>query len=785
MSGSHLLSLPKIATALILVTAGAPAALPSAGHAYLEKHCFDCHDGTTQKGGLNLADLPADLSKPHVMQAWTDVFDRIARGEMPPKKKPRPEPAATAALLATLKQSLTAADAARRGVEGRVVLRRLNRAQYEHTMRDLLGIELELSELLPEDTSSMGFDDIGEALHTSSVLMERYLEAADVALDAALATGPKPASKAIKVAMIPVKVGPKDYRLRAGAFAKPDDSLIYVSSDVPIICDRFRAPVAGRYRVRISASAFQSPAGPQTFGVYVGAFDGRSPKTWLTGHYDVTGETPTVIEFEYHLPVKGTIKIAPHGLGRREILDQAQPYDGPGLTVHSVEFEGPLDAWPPVAQAKMFGNLDLAKGTLAEARKALTWFAPRAFRRPVADAEVEPYVALVKAQLDAGIPFPKAIRAGLKGILCSLDFLFLKERTGPLTDLQVAARLSYFLWSSAPDDELLRAAALGTLTRPAVMRAQVERMLADPKAHRFTEDFTGQWLLLRLLDFTTPDKKLFPEHDELLQSSMIGETQCFFEELIAKDLSVLNVVDSDFAMLNGRLAEHYGIPGVSGQEIHRVALPPGTHRGGVMTQASVLKVTANGTNTSPVVRGAWVLRNIIGRPPKPPPPNVPAIEPDIRGAKTIREQLDKHRALESCSSCHNQMDPPGMALESFDVIGGWRENYRALGSGKRVKASVAGKPVGYSLGPPVDASDALTDGRKFANIDEFKKLLLADPDQVVRTLAEKLLVYSTGGVLGFADREVVDGIVARLRTKHNGLRALIHEITLSRTFLTK
>jgi hypothetical protein len=318
-----------------------------------------------------------------------------------------------------------------------------------------------------------------------------------------------------------------------------------------------------------------------------------------------------------------------------------------------------------------------------------------------------------------------------------------------------------------------------------VLRAQVERMLADPKAKRFVKNFLGQWLDLRLIDDTTPDKQLYPEFDELLQVSMIAETEGFFAELLGKDLGTSNFVDSDFAILNERLARHYGIEGVLGQELRRVPLPAGSHRGGLLAQAAVLKVTANGTNTSPVVRGAWVLENLLGQPVPPPPPDVPAVEPDIRGAVTIREQLAKHRQQASCATCHRKMDPAGFALENFDVIGGWREHYRSLAVGEKVRAKVDGLQVKYLEGRPVEAADELADGRRFADVDELKKLLLADRAQIARCVAGKLLTYATGGGPTFADRQAIDRIVERSQKSDFGLRTIVHEVVQSPAFLDK
>ena len=318
-------------------------------------------------------------------------------------------------------------------------------------------------------------------------------------------------------------------------------------------------------------------------------------------------------------------------------------------------------------------------------------------------------------------------------------------------------------------------------------------MLASPRSRAFVENFVGQWLELRQIDFTLPDRKLYPEFDDILKASMISETHEFFAQLLRDDGKLNNFIHSDFLMLNRRLAEHYQIAGVTGEDFHRVPLPPGSHRGGVLTQASVLKVTANGTATSPVMRGA------LGRPsgcsaktsPPPPPPMSHAFEPDTRGASTIREQLAKHRSLATCASCHAKIDPPGFALESFDAIGGWRDRYRAERGSSVERADVLkGKFRGrdiweYRLGPAVDASGKLADGKEFKNIDEFKKLLMEREDQVARNLARNLFVYATGAGIQFADRDVLEEILARVNASNGGLRSLVQEIVQSSTFQSK
>lgn len=420
-----------------------------------------------------------------------------------------------------------------------------------------------------------------------------------------------------------------------------------------------------------------------------------------------------------------------------------------------------------------------------DAKRLLTSFAQAAFRGAPTDAK--PYVRLVHRWLDEGVDFAQAMRAGYKAMLTSPAFLYHQGgSTEPmLAPHEIAERLAFFLWGSMPDQTLLQA----DLSDPQVLHAQAERLLRDPKAERFLDSFLGQWLDLRQLDFTAPDSDLYPEFSELLHWSIGEETRVFVRELLEHDLSVRNIVDSDFAMLNDTLARHYGIPGVNGSELQKVKLPADSVRGGVLTQASVLKVTANGTTTSPVVRGKWVLERIMGEPPDPPPPGVPAIEPDIRGAVTVQQQLEQHRSVESCAACHVKIDPPGVALESFDVIGGWRTTYRAMKRDReagRIKyLPDAPPPILYSEGLPVNSSDQLADGREFQDIRDFKQLLLADPDQIARTVAEKLVVYATGAPISFADRAEIDHIVAATQANGHGFRSLIHAVVQSKFFKTR
>jgi mono/diheme cytochrome c family protein len=792
--------LPALTFVLLALPSGVaepPPAQKSADpfRAFLTTHCHACHSGEKPKGDFSLDKLGPDFENPANRERWRAALARVRAGEMPPKAKPRPAEKDVQALAKWIE---TKAETARLA-HGRAVLRRLNRVEYQNTVRDLLGIHVDLQETLPADSSANGFDNSGDALHVSSFLMEKYLEAADTALGLAIANNPQP------------QVVKKRYSLKDQHHVKTttekvyrieDDTVTLFSSSAwnAVHVYQFYPPDRGRYRFRISAAAVQSGGKPVTYCVSVTG-KRQAGKSGFVGYFDAPAEKPTVVEFVEFMEPRTTIHILPYGLPNAQTVHKigADKYEGPGLAVQFVEVEGPLhDAWPPASHQRIFGDLEqkpspvfnnskhvevVSSNPEADAEKVLRAFARRAFRRAVTDADLKPFLNLVKSKLDAKQSFEKAVRVGLAAIMASPDFLFLREKPGKLDDFALASRLSYFLWSTMPDDELLALAEKGGLSHPETLRSQVERMLKHPRAVAFTENFVGQWLGLRDIDFTEPSHLLYPEYDHLLKVSMIRETELFFAEVLKDDLSLTNFVASDFTMLNARLARHYGLPAVDGFSLRKVTLPKDSHRGGVLTQASVLKVTANGTTTSPVTRGVWVMDRILGMPPPKPPADVPAIEPDIRGATTIREQLAKHRQDPSCATCHSRFDPAGFALESFDVIGGWRDNYRTTGNGKPV--IVDGRRMPYHEGKKVDPSDVMPDGSKFATVDEFKQLVLKDKDQLARALAVKLLTYATGAIPEATDKAEIETIVRKVRETDYGFRGLVHAVVQSKVFQTK
>ncbi|NQV24648.1 MAG: DUF1592 domain-containing protein, partial [Rhodopirellula sp.] len=387
--------------------------------------------------------------------------------------------------------------------------------------------------------------------------------------------------------------------------------------------------------------------------------------------------------------------------------------------------------------------------------------------------EVSPYIEMVLADLDAGVPLLDALRGGYRAVLCSPRFLYFHETSGPLDDYAVAARLSYFLWNTMPDAQLLKQAEAGNLTKPWAVQQQVERMLADERGKQFVRDFAAEWLDLSLIDFTEPDPRMFRDFDIVVQQSMLDETHQFLQTMVDENLSVGTLIDSDFTFLNSRLARFYKIEGVWGDELQRVPLKSEHHRGGMLTHGSILKVTANGTTTSPVIRGLWVSERLLGVHVPPPPQNVPAIEPDIRGAKSIREMLAKHRAEDSCASCHTKIDPPGFALENFNPAGQWRNTYYAEKQNKKFRPK------------PIDASYDMPDGRHFEDLESFQKLVLAKPEVLASNVAEKLITYGTGTPVTFADRYAVDQIVEKCAESDYGFRSLLAAVASHRVFMTK
>jgi len=753
----------------------------------LQAHCGTCHQGAKAPGGIDLSAFDAGWSDPR----WVRIHDAVRDGVMPPNGGL--QSGDRIALLRAIAQPLTAFESKR----DRSVLRRLNRYEYESTLRDVLQAPwLQLKDGLPEDGLVARFNKSGNALDISHVQMARYMETAEQALRAVLKASRTPVASTRYYArdqqtfLRRMRYGPfNNHPERAtipvlGFDAQPD----VLNEKVPLTnsadreseafvttagtytgnnyhFDKFIAPAGGRYKLRFNAYSIwvhtiwgpvnhktrpawwrpdreRTSKGRTVEPVSLYALARGGEKRFI-GSFDVSPE-PGVQELEVTLLEGESIQPDAARLFRSRPGFHGNPESTkegtPGVAYRWMEVEGPVKQ--PV-------HFDMT-GDVAVAMRA---FMTRVYRRAPADAEVARYTAIARNDR----------LAGFTAVLCSPGFLYLEETPGRLKAEALAARQSYFLSHTRPTG------------------ASFDKLLEDPS--RFVNPFLDYWLDLRKLGDTTPDVTLYPDYylDDLLTESSLFETQLFVQELIKRDLPVRNLIDSRFTFLNAHLARHYGIAGVEGVKMRRVDLPEGSVRGGLLTQASVLKLTANGTTTSPVLRGAWIMERIVGDPSPPPPSGVPAVEPDTRGATTIRQQLDKHRSIASCAACHRKIDPPGFALESFDVFGAWRERYRSTDDGEAVKGiGKNGHDFTFKLGLPVDAS-----GDGFRDISGFKKLLLQDERKIARNVVNQLVTYATGAPVRFSDRTAVEAILDRAKPSNYGFRTLMREVVQSPLFTHK
>jgi hypothetical protein len=762
---------------------------------FLARHCADCHTGPDAEAGFALASLALDADSPAGDRSWATLIDRVAHGEMPPPEAEQPTAAERAGFVKQAGGWLAAAIRDRDARLGRVRGRRLTRREVERSLHAVLGIDIPLAQELPDEGRPGGFTTVAERQSISHHQLQRHLAVVDLALDEAFRRAVTPADELrrdLDVAGI-VRKNPatrcREPELREGRAVVWSSGLIYYGR---LPCTT--APADGWYRFRVTAAGLKPP---ETGGVWCTVHTGLCVSSAPLLEYVTAFEAdpkPKEVAFECWLPKGHMLEIRPGDVTLKRAnfregqvgAGEGDPQNVPGLAIDRLVMEpfhqGPDDDG---VRRLLFGDVPLEadektrrlrpqpKDPKADAAGLVAAFARRAFRRPVADDVVAGYVRLVHDLLAEKTPFPEALRAGYRAILCSSRFLYFTEEPGPLDDHALACRLAYFLTGSPPDDELAGLADTGRLRDPAELRRQADRLLAGGGTERFVEDFAAEWLDLDQIDFTEPDRKLYPGFDAIVQAGMLAETRATLAEAIEANRPVSWLVAADTTWLDGRLARFYGVPDVTGDSLARVQVAPATHRGGLLAQGAILKVTANGNNTSPVVRGAWIGERLLGEEIRPPPGGVPAIEPDIRGTTTIREQLAKHRSDASCASCHKTIDPPGFALENFDPAGRWRDRYLAFDKGKQ------------KAGPPVDPSDTLADGRKFKDFAEFRALLAADPDRLARSLAGHLLVYGSGGELSYADREAVAAIAKAAAKEGHGVRAIIHEVITSPTFTSK
>lgn len=775
------------------VPAAEPAGkqMPPAIGEFLSSNCYDCHQGTDAEAGLDLESLRFDLADE---SHWARIFDRVRDGEMPPADYDAPDQQDREGFLKATGDWLRSRQLARDAELGRVQARRLTRKQIERSLHDLLGIDVPLADQLPEESRSGGFTTVAEGQSMSHFQLERHLAVVDSALDESFRRALTPEDEYARE-FDARAVARRDSRRRTREPEMLDGKAVVWSSGL-VFYGRIpatTAPQSGWYRFTVQVSGLKPPAGGGVWATVRGGLCVSSAPllTHITSFE--AGEQPKTIGFDAWLPARHMLEIRPGDAtlkkarfaGGQVGTGEGGPQNVPGVAIDRITMQrihrgGNDDS----VRRLLFGELKITTDSRGayrvesvapreDAVALMEQFASRAFRRPVTRDQIALYVEQVLAALDEGQELTPALRLGYRALLCSPRFLYFTEMPGKLDDHAIAARLSYLLTGSTPDARLRELADAGKLLDPATIRVEADRLLAGAGSRRFVEDFAAEWLDLDQIDFTEPEGKLFPEFDPIVQQSMLDETHTFLETMLRDNTSVARLFDADFTFLNSRLARFYDIDGVAGDALRRVALRPEDHRGGVLTQGAILKVTANGSNTSPVVRGVWVSERLLGVPIPPPPDNVPAIEPDIRGATTIREQLAKHRGQNSCASCHVKIDPPGFALENFSPAGQWRDRYIQLAGGRR------------TTGAKVDACYSLPDGRKFRNADEFRALIAAEPSKLAANVAEKLLVYGTGAPISFADREAVARILEQTAEDNYGFRSIVHAVVTSPVFLSK
>lgn len=792
--------------ALVGGAAAATGDFTQAVQPFLEQHCNRCHDEKVHKGEFRVDNLSSDFIKGGSAAKWAEVMDRISSGEMPPKKEPKPVAAEAAKVVEWLAARLKEGEAARLAKRERVSFHKLTREEYAHTVRDLLGVTFDYADPtgLSEDDTWNGFGRIGSVLSVSPSHVEKYLAAADTVLaeafpEAVVEKGKKAAdSKKLgrRLRGIDLRGVSNQAELEAQGLADKVRVEMWPGHDLTRASPG-NIPVAGLYRMRVQLSGLKPKNGRAPhLAVYAVNLDRMLHEQDVIAPED----KPIIVEFTTHLPA-GNVNVrfsnetpGPSNLPRSgragnraffstkdgrlpwqmKLTDEAGEPLYPFLIVDWLEWSGPIAEEGPT-----FAQREYLPAELGGAREKLTKLAERAFRRPVSTEEVDRLVKLVESEVKSGEKLESAMKAACQAVLCAKDFLYLVEgrevsgtagKGGRLTEWDLASRLSYFLWSTMPDEALFAAARSGKLHEPGELRAQVQRMLRDPKAARFAEAFPRDWLQLRSVGMFPPDKKLYPDYDAYLEKCMVGETTAFFREVLRQNLSLREFLDSNWTMLNARLADHYKLPEVTGDQFRRVSLRPEDHRGGLLTHAAILSLTSDGTRHRPVHRGKWVMESILGKSPPPPPANVPAIEPTpaTQPKATLRNKLDAHKKNESCAACHAKIDPLGLAFDNYDAIGRWRTE------------EVVGDGIGAN--PKVDASGELIDGRKFVDAAEFRKLLVEDLDKFNAAFIEKLATFALRRVMTVDDRDPLASLAKQSKAADYRLVAVVEALVQSELF---
>jgi mono/diheme cytochrome c family protein len=719
--------------------------------------CGQCHNDTRASGGLNVGDLGTRDSVVRHREEWEQILRRVRDGEMPPPGAARPSDPELEAFVDTIRDALERADAGAPPDPGRVTARRLNRSEYTNTIRDLLGVDFRAENYFPTDDSGDGFDNIGEVLTVSTVLMESYMSAAERIARWAISTD------------LPPEPLVEEYRSREGRIRRVDPGTIEAFH---------RVEYAGEYTVRIGLPGERAPdAKPVTLNLWMDGelLASRQIETRPSGlvYFNPYSEE----EMQVYLPEGDHVFRA--GFTGDDFVSTLAPEevydDRKNKFLNSIIFIGPFPSTVEKESRKKVLVCDPAAGG-ACVERILSTLARRAYRRPVTPEDTASLLRFVEMARADGHSTERGIQLAIQAMLVSPHFLFRLERdpdpedasaVHPVSEIELASRLSYFLWSSMPDDELLGLAEAGRLRELETLRRQIARMLADPRAAALASNFAGQWLEIRNLDVVEPDPEKFPQWDPELREAMKAETTLFFEHVLREDRPVSEFLDADYTFLNERLADFYGIEGIEGDKFRRVGLSPAQReqRGGILSQASVLTVSSYPNRTSPVIRGKYVLSNVLGTPPAPPPPDVPVLDETAAGTTgSMRQQLEAHRTNPTCASCHSRMDPLGFGLENYDAIGRWRTTDGEF---------------------RVDAEGTLPNGQTFSSPAEMRSVLASQLEGFSRTLTEKMLTYALGRGLRSYDRPAVAAIEDALASDGYRFQALVHAIVESLPFQSR
>ena len=738
-----------------------PHAFASGLRPFLESYCFGCHGVEKAKAEVDFETLPRDTDVFKDRDLWERVRDLVVEKEMPPSKSSQPASEERMAFLELLEKEMDRLDCSQMANPGRVTVRRLNRTEYDNTIRDLLGVDFKPSEDFPLDEVGYGFDNIGDVLSLSPILLEKYLNAAESVVTNAI--------------LSELPAWPPLSRFQAETFKTESEDIIRAEGQV---MGFYREGVArqlislerpGAYEIQIRAYGQQAGPDPAKLEVRLG--------DWFQEVVDVKAhqDAPKVYTLKVELSA-GEQMLSLAYLNNYNVQDHpvAELNGDRNLFVDDIVFKGPLnEPRPPlpISHTRVIPDQPAPGNEREHARNVLRDFVTKAWRRPVTDDALERLLHVVDQVLEEGSSYGEAIQVAVQAALTSPWFLYrweldpvLQEGEGsrPLDTYELASRLSYFLWSSMPDERLFSLAEAGELTRPEVLRSEVKRMLDDPKSEALTRNFAGQWLQFRNLESVTPDPSLFPGFTPKLRDAMKKETELFFTTIMRENRPLTDFLEADFTFLNGPLARHYGVDGPQGDAFERVRLDATVPRGGILTQASVLTLTSNPTRTSPVLRGKWILEQILGTPPPPPPPDVPELESDQEGALrgSLRERMEQHRLKPECATCHEKMDPIGFAFEHFNAVGQWRE---------------------VDGGFPIDASGELPDGTRFDGARELVRQLKTR-DTFVLCVIEKMLTFALGRGLEYYDKCTIDNIHQDLRDHNLAFQTLVESIVLSESF---